>query len=380
MVFRTVERQLAPSIHCLRAALATTVGVPVKVLNWVHANVPSSPTLHSRAARGLRSTAQEEEGMVRRLWGCYSVADHLADRAFVADLLLYDRLVVPVPSEDDRARWEERWNPTRQTELLKIIEPFVKRIVWSAPLREQFEHGFSPALASFEIDSVSAHAARRSPYEVTRRVITNHLRGEVAAEQGDVCAVAVYAQPDRFDREWELKRTFPFLRRRSMVEPGELREVAQVSPADQQRLAKLVVTRLVVPDDGEDDKEVLKRTVDLISKRDVSERRAAFQELLARLTVEGLRDETIVGEVQDLLEGLNEAVKRRTNARRARTAVQVFTVAEGAAALWAPPVALAAGPTAASADAVIERRWEDTPTANFGAVSLLADAQRALRS
>lgn len=46
--------------------------------------------------------------MVRRPWGCYSVADHLAERAFVADLLLYDRLVVPVPSDDDRERWEER--------------------------------------------------------------------------------------------------------------------------------------------------------------------------------------------------------------------------------------------------------------------------------
>ncbi len=34
--------------------------------------------------------------MARLLWGCYSVADHLEPRAFVADLLLYDRLVIPV--------------------------------------------------------------------------------------------------------------------------------------------------------------------------------------------------------------------------------------------------------------------------------------------
>lgn len=52
--------------------------------------------------------------MARRLWGCYSVADHLVERAFVADLLVYDRLVVPVPSDDDRERWEKAWNPTRQ--------------------------------------------------------------------------------------------------------------------------------------------------------------------------------------------------------------------------------------------------------------------------
>ena len=58
--------------------------------------------------------------MALRLWGCFSVADHLAERAFVAHLLLYDRLVVPVPSDDDMDRWEARWNPTRQAELLAI--------------------------------------------------------------------------------------------------------------------------------------------------------------------------------------------------------------------------------------------------------------------
>jgi hypothetical protein len=319
--------------------------------------------------------------MAPRLWGCYSVADHLAERAFVADLLLYDRLVVPVPSDDDWERWEERWNPTRQADLLTIAEPFVERVVWSAPLRNQFEREFSPSQTSSEIDGISAAVgAGKSPYGVTRQVVTDHLRGEVVAEHGDVRAVAVYAQPDRFDREWEVVRSFPFLRRRSVVQPGELRELAQVSPADQQRLAKLVVTSLVVPDADEDDKEVLKRTVDLISKSDVSERRAQFQALIACLAVKGLRDETIIGEVEDLLDGLNESVKRHTKAQRARTAVQVLSVAEGAAAFWAPPVALAEGPPAAFGDALIKRRWGDTPAVDFGAVSLLAEAQQALRA
>lgn len=265
-------------------------------------------------------------------------------------------------------------------ELLKIAEPFVERIVWSARLREQFEREFSPALASFEIDDISAYAEGRNPYEVTRQVVTDHLRGKVIAGHGDIRAFAVYAQPDRFDREWDIVRRFPFLHRRSVVEPGELRQVAQVLPADQQRLAKLVVTRLVVPDAGKDDKEVLKRTVDLTSRHDVSERRAEFQALLAALAAEGLGDETILGEIEDLLNGLNESVKRHTAAQRARTAVQVLTVAEGAAALWAPPVALAAGPTAVFGAVLIKRRLGDTSAADFGAVGLVADAQQALRA
>jgi hypothetical protein len=35
--------------------------------------------------------------MARQIWGCYAVADHKKPKAFVADVLLYERLVVPVP-------------------------------------------------------------------------------------------------------------------------------------------------------------------------------------------------------------------------------------------------------------------------------------------
>ncbi|HEX2746014.1 MAG TPA: hypothetical protein VHN16_16650 [Streptosporangiaceae bacterium] len=54
--------------------------------------------------------------MTRQIWGCYSVADHLERRAFVADLLLYDRLVVPTPSADDLDRWDKQWDPALQTD------------------------------------------------------------------------------------------------------------------------------------------------------------------------------------------------------------------------------------------------------------------------
>jgi hypothetical protein len=318
---------------------------------------------------------------MERLWGCYSVADHLADRAFVADLLLYDRLVVPVPAEDDRKRWEvEEWNPDRQAELLEIAKPFVKRVEWSASLRAQFDQESSASLAAVDIDEASAEGTRPSPFELTRRVIAKELRDDIVDQKGDVVAVGVYAQPDRFDREWQLVRQFPFIQRDSVVTPGELREVTEVSPADRQRLAKLVVTRLVVPDDGADDHEVLRRTVDLISDATVAERRAAFQQLIGSLAAKGRPDKTVVGEVEDLLTGLNESIKKRTKRQRARIALHVVTTAEGAAALWAPPVAIAIPATAAVGELVIKRRWGDTSAADFGAVSLLADAQRALQS
>ena len=107
----------------------------------------------------------------------------------------------------------------------------------------------------------------------------------------------------------------------------------------------------------------------------MAERRAAFHHLLASLDAEGLRDETIVGEVEDKLEAFNEAVRRQ----KARVGLHVLTAAEGAATIWAPPVGLAAGPTTAIGEAAIQRHWGGKAVdAELGAVSLLAEAQRAL--
>lgn len=72
-------------------------------------------------------------------WGTYSVKDHLRPRPFVADVLLFDQLVIPRPAtekelvaeggskatEDQVDRWRARnWDPDRQRRLLDILGEF----------------------------------------------------------------------------------------------------------------------------------------------------------------------------------------------------------------------------------------------------------------
>lgn len=70
------------------------------------------------------------------LWGVFSVADHLRRRSFVADVLIYDRLIVPVPAEREGElwrKWERRWDPARQAELLGVIEAELPGLVRRVP-------------------------------------------------------------------------------------------------------------------------------------------------------------------------------------------------------------------------------------------------------
>ena len=68
--------------------------------------------------------------MASQIWGTFSVKDHCRANAFVREVLLFDRLVLPVPSdEQERSRWrqpnpknpQENWDPDRLDVLRNIL-------------------------------------------------------------------------------------------------------------------------------------------------------------------------------------------------------------------------------------------------------------------
>jgi hypothetical protein len=321
--------------------------------------------------------------MPRRLWGCYSVADHTEPRAFVADLLLYDRLVIPVPTDDDRGRWEHMgWNPDRLDRLLEVLGPLAERIVWSEELRNRFEgRSLQVSEASeLSLDIEAGRPPRPDAYGISRGIVSEELRARAQATEGDVRGVVVYAKPDRFDSEWRFSWSLPFVKKGMRTQPGVLRQATASMPLQTENLAKLVVTRLAVPDDDShvSDDEILKRTVGLVERPDVWRIRTAFHDLVASLDEAGLDTDIVVEEISDLVKELNAVVRNKSKAARARLAVQFIAAAEGAGAIALAPIGLAQGPTVALGEAAIERRWSSQGDPGLGAVVLLAEAQRAL--
>src|SRR5215831_14996545 len=83
--------------------------------------------------------------MISQRWASFSVRDHLPQQAFVLEVLLYDRLVIPVPPENDAAeqnRWkyEKRWNPGRLESLLDVLgKDLAIRIPWTEEFRQYFK-------------------------------------------------------------------------------------------------------------------------------------------------------------------------------------------------------------------------------------------------
>ncbi len=104
---------------------------------------------------------------MKEVWATYSTRDHLAPKAFVADVMLYDRLVIPVPDEGDEAHWRD-WNIERQKQLLNILGKRAVRVAWDANWQAKWKSQMEAAAAIG--NATSPDAFRMTPSVLLERV------------------------------------------------------------------------------------------------------------------------------------------------------------------------------------------------------------------
>ena len=110
---------------------------------------------------------QQENLMGIEIWGTYSTRDHRAPRAFVADVMLYDRLVIPVPAPDDLESWRDR-DVERQARLLQILGDRARSIVWDSYLREAWQ-------SKWQGGKTAAGMTNRDAFGMTANVLLGNL-------------------------------------------------------------------------------------------------------------------------------------------------------------------------------------------------------------
>lgn len=145
--------------------------------------------------------------MTRETWGTYSVKDHLEDHPWAADVILYDRLVIPVPYDleggPDWQRWiDQGWEPAKQASLLHILKDRAYPISWSPYLQEQWKAEWRDAVSR---QANREHGNPANPYTSTAEVLTRGLPSRVNA----VTAVATYRSSDEMSNAISMRRVEP---------------------------------------------------------------------------------------------------------------------------------------------------------------------------
>jgi hypothetical protein len=130
------------------------------------------------------------------LWGTFAVDDHLRKRAFVAETVLFDRLVLPVPSPEDSAEfdvWRKNgWQPERVVQTIDLLEGLAIPVVWDRTFRERWQESYGAEIhpssaegrfaigqaASFDVKGIKAAPEDNPAKWVTRMVLADRMSDE----------------------------------------------------------------------------------------------------------------------------------------------------------------------------------------------------------
>lgn len=293
------------------------------------------------------------------LWGTFSVLDHRRPRPFVADVLLYDKLVVPVPNGDEEwVRWTDLGRePDVQAELLGIIGrdltvpvpwTLARHREWAARCGAPSDPGVEASVRdeiakAVSFDAVNVESARQtspsagSPmsagdpddpgYAMTRMIL--------ADEYGSARDRAIV---DRIPRADEVDTVVAYGSYSDFVdERGVLEQ-------DLQPGSQPVFTcqwPFFVPDDSDlSDKELLRRAVELAHADQIVDWRAAVQRWRRDAISEGQPDANAQQEMEAMIAEYAEAARKLKIKTAVRSGVFVLAAVGGAAAVLFPPAGI----------------------------------------
>lgn len=216
--------------------------------------------------------------MPRETWAVHSVRDHMTKYPFVVDSLLYDRVRIPVPADDDRDRWvRQEWDPERLQSFIEVLGDRARALEWDEELRKEWR---SSLLAAKQ----SAGQTAPDAFKMTRTVLIDSLPRAVTG----VDTVSAYADFDDMREDAGLTEQEPTPQPAGLVAASIAWEFAVPEELQNE------------PVDLQQELDVLRAAVALSNSKRYQKNRRAYWRWVREFT-----DGTVTGE-EALTEGLAE--------------------------------------------------------------------------
>ena len=167
-------------------------------------------------------------------WGSLSVSDHVDTNAVIANVLLYDRLIVPVmtaqPDRDEFEYWNGRgWQPDLQRKRLDQLGHLAVKRPWDRHRRAAFQTRYAQ-LAAERAD------ADAMALQLTRRILANEPVERPAGVQG-VEVVAAYSSLSALPSDFDVQEATDHAGAQALLLTRQLRVPAEKDPEDSLRVA-----------------------------------------------------------------------------------------------------------------------------------------------
>jgi hypothetical protein len=289
--------------------------------------------------------------MGNELWGTFAVDDHLRRRAFVAEAVLFDRLLIPSPPQGDKEQYGDwvrsGWQPDRLLEIRKRLGDMAIPVPWSKELRQDWHTQYSSGYRGTRLAQLGSDAA--TDIGDIKRAVTRGVIADVLSRPFSASAdPEVYAQIQALDidptSEPEVVVGYGSLARYRSDTRAENAATAVQAPAREGDATLFVTWDFLVPEDSAlSDTDLLMKAVALNSKEEFRDSRRRFHEWRRRLAQRGASVDQTRSEMQRCLKVFNEIVAKERRRTRRLTALQAVAAAAPLADFIHMGVGLVAG-------------------------------------
>jgi hypothetical protein len=274
------------------------------------------------------------------LWGTFAVDDHLRPRAFVAETILFDRVVIPLPPKANDAEHRDwvraGWQPNRLLEIKDRLGGLAVGVPWTEELRFQWRAEYSgagrPALQA-QVATLAAADAQRikeAPPDMDGRALSRSvLARKIGTDLDEIADRDLLNEIRALDLDpagtIEVVMGYGSLAkyRSDATAAAAQREPPGVGPA-----TLFVTWDFLVPEDSTlSDNELLLKAVALSSRSDFRDARRRFHEWRSKLAANGVSVAQARAEMNRCLALLNEITAKERRRNRCLTALQAVATA-----------------------------------------------------
>ena len=306
---------------------------------------------------------------MRERWGVLSVRDHLTEAPLVTEVLLYDRLVIPVPPDDAPPEkfWDE-FDPELQTRCLEILgkktddtDGLALTVPWDHNKRARFTNKMSTAAALATQQRSPDQTYYIDPFKMTRDLIRDEFKPALPKGTSRAWAVAAF----------------------SSIQAYETTAVAIGREARKQRLAAQIAHCFLTPTSPDPDQQLLQRAVDLSASDSFRRKRSKLYAWQESVLADDLSDDKAIEELEVRLKQYNAAVAKTfkdAQYKFAYTVIPIGMALAGAIASGAFQSTVLAG-AAGLVTMARFAKFERAPKVDAGdldGAAMIHDAQRLL--
>lgn len=276
------------------------------------------------------------------LWGTFAVSDHLRPRAYVAEAILFDRLVLPTPpdgNDDLLEEWKSNgWKPDLQKEVIDILGDLAIPVPWDATIEGAWQSKFVE-LKKIIVDDVKhiKSASNDTPAAyVSRNVIKNSINNK-----DDILFNSIKSK--NFDPSTDVEAVVGF---------GSLKAFSEYASFKFDKLSNNELSYnslffnwdFIVPEDTVlNDRALLKVAVKLSQNNEFRESRAEFHAWRKKLERNSATPEAALTEMTRCLKTYNNFIFKSKIKTKILSAMDIVSIAAPLADLIYPGVGTVGG-------------------------------------